>query len=101
LPQPVLAQHGGHGGGGGFHGGSGGGFHGGGGGVGFYKPCTPVTCFARTGRGATLVKLKILATLRQKPRHPADGGDAYNLYCQAVISKPVTSNKLDFHSNIN
>jgi hypothetical protein len=32
LPQPVLAQHGGHGGGGGFHGGGGGGFHGGGGG---------------------------------------------------------------------
>jgi hypothetical protein len=32
LPQPVLAQHGGHGGGGGgFHGGGGGGFHGGGG----------------------------------------------------------------------
>jgi hypothetical protein len=31
LPQPVLAQHGGHG-GGGFHGGGGGGFHGGGGG---------------------------------------------------------------------
>jgi hypothetical protein len=41
LPQPVLAQHGGHGGaGGGFHGGGGGGFHGGGGsfhsGRGFY-----------------------------------------------------------------
>jgi hypothetical protein len=41
LPQPVLAQHGGHGGGGGFHGGGGGGFHGGGGGgfhggAGFY-----------------------------------------------------------------
>ena len=33
LPQPVLAQHGGHGGGGGFHGGGGGGFHGGGGGA--------------------------------------------------------------------
>jgi hypothetical protein len=32
LPQRVLAQHGGHGGGGGFHGGGGGGFHGGGGG---------------------------------------------------------------------
>ena len=36
LPQPVLAQHGGHGGGGGFHGGGGGGFHGGGGGTGFH-----------------------------------------------------------------
>jgi hypothetical protein len=35
LPQPVLAQHGGHGGGGGFHGGGGGGFHGAGGGGGF------------------------------------------------------------------
>lgn len=33
LPQPVLAQRGGHGGGGGFHGGGGGGFHGGGGGA--------------------------------------------------------------------
>jgi hypothetical protein len=32
LPQPVLAQRGGHGGGGGFHGGGGGAFHGGGGG---------------------------------------------------------------------
>jgi hypothetical protein len=32
LPKPVLAQHGGHGGGGGFHGGGGGGFHGGSGG---------------------------------------------------------------------
>jgi hypothetical protein len=36
LPQPVLAQRGGHGGGGGFHGGGGGGFHGGGGGGGFH-----------------------------------------------------------------
>jgi|HubBroStandDraft_1064217.scaffolds.fasta_scaffold10850_3 hypothetical protein len=32
FEQPVLAQRGGHGGGGGFHGGGGGGFHGGGGG---------------------------------------------------------------------
>jgi len=32
LPQSALAQRGGHGGGGGFHGGGGGGFHGGGGG---------------------------------------------------------------------
>jgi hypothetical protein len=36
LPQPALAQRGGHGGGGGFHGGGGGGFHGGGGGGGFH-----------------------------------------------------------------
>ena len=36
LPQPVLAQHGGHGGGGGFHSG-GGAFHGGGGGGGFHR----------------------------------------------------------------
>jgi hypothetical protein len=33
LPQQALAQRGGHGGGGGFHGGGGGGFHGGGGGA--------------------------------------------------------------------
>ena len=72
LPQSALAQRGGHGGGGGFHGGGGGGFHGGGGGgfmeAGIGKFLKPV------GEGGTqdprFVTFSVLANLRSRRMAP-------------------------------